>query len=123
MKPECGVMEKGGYVLSGTEELIYMIHGKWHWEGWLQDLQPAMDNFIKNEDIGERGKQKIQNSMTLLKSLFKKYHDMYGGESIEDKILKEEVKSERTQLHLLREEIKLINARIDDLVKGGSEVK
>ena len=77
MKPECGVFEKGGFILSGTEEVVYMVHGKWWWEGWLQDLWPAMEKYCNDEGFGERAKQKIKQRIEFLKQLFRNYNSMY----------------------------------------------
>ena len=83
MKPECGVFEKiPGIVLSGTEEIVYMVHGKWWWTGWTQDLWPTLEKFAKDEQIGPRGVQKMDQSIKLLKSLFNKYNVMFDGDKI-----------------------------------------
>jgi hypothetical protein len=77
MKPETAVMKKGNMLLSGTEEQIYMVHGKWWDKGWLQDLEPTMSRYFKDEQIGDRGRSRTYNAISILRSEFK---SMLSGE-------------------------------------------
>ncbi len=71
MKPETAVMEKGDLLLSGTEEQVYMIHGKWWDEGWLQDLVPTMERYWHDEEISFRGQGKTHNAINSLLRRFR----------------------------------------------------
>jgi hypothetical protein len=70
MKPETAVMDKGGLLLSGTEEQVYIVHGKWWDEGWLQDLLPTMQRFWKDEEIGFKGQRRTKHAIETLKRRF-----------------------------------------------------
>ena len=74
LKPATAVIEKGGILMSGTEEEIYMVHGKWWDHAWLQDLEPTMNRYLEDETIGEKGTRRTRNAIELLKQKF----DMYG---------------------------------------------
>jgi hypothetical protein len=68
MKPETAVFEKEKLLLSGTEEQVYMVHGKWWDEGWLQDLPCTMARYWRDEQIAFKGQGKTNNAInTLLK--------------------------------------------------------
>jgi len=71
MKPETAVMEKGELLLSGTEEQIYMIHGKWWDKGWLQDLVPTMERYWHDEEISFRGQGRTHNAINSLLRRFR----------------------------------------------------
>jgi hypothetical protein len=75
MKPATAVFERAGLVLAGTEEQVYMVHGKWWDEAWLQDLMPTMKNYLRDEQIGDRGHSRVRDAIELMKRLFWKYHD------------------------------------------------
>jgi hypothetical protein len=75
LKDATAIMEKEGIYLSGTEEQIYMVHGKWHWEGWLQDLWPTMEKYIGDTDIFWR-KNRTKKAIQLLEQTFKKYYEL-----------------------------------------------
>lgn len=70
MKPETAVMDKGGLLLSGTEEQVYIVHGKWWDEGWLQDLLPTMQRFWHDEEIAFKGQRKTRHAIETLKRRF-----------------------------------------------------
>lgn len=70
MKPETAVMDKGGLLLSGTEEQVYIVHGKWWDEGWLQDLLPTMQGFWKDEEIGFKGQRRTKHAIETLRRRF-----------------------------------------------------
>lgn len=73
MKPECAVFKRGVYFLSGTEEQVYMIHGKWWDEAWLQDLMPTMEKFFKDENIGDKGQWRTKEAIRVIKEEFNSY--------------------------------------------------
>ena len=73
LKPEFAVFKKGGMLLSGTEECVLMCHGKWWWQGWLQDLWPTMERYFKDNDISAKGQARTRKSIELLKSEFNRY--------------------------------------------------
>lgn len=70
LKPATAVIEKGGILMSGTEEEIYMIHGKWWDQAWLQDLMPTMRRYLKDEQIGEKGERRVKRSLELIQAEF-----------------------------------------------------
>ena len=73
LKPATAVFKRGELLLSGTEERVLMVHGKWFDPGWLQDLMPTMERYLHDEDIGPKGKQRVEDAIDLLKSEFGKY--------------------------------------------------
>ena len=77
MKPATALFRRGEMFLTGTEEQVYMIHGKWWDQGWLQDLMPTMERYLKDENIGEKGKWRTENAIKLIKEEFNK---LIGGE-------------------------------------------
>jgi len=72
MKPETAVIKKGEALLSGTEEQIYMVHGKWWDDAWLNDLEPTMQRYFKDEGISEKGRFRTKNAINILKAEFNK---------------------------------------------------
>jgi hypothetical protein len=75
VKPETGWMDKDGLILSGTEEQVYMIHGKWWDEGWRSDLPRTMELYFKREGMSGKSCQRVYNSIDLGYKLFRKYCD------------------------------------------------
>ena len=73
MKPETRLVEKGGKILSATEEQAYMVHGKWWDEAWLQDLMPTMERYLNDENMGDKCRQKVIDSIQLIKDRFNHY--------------------------------------------------
>lgn len=73
MKPGTALFEKGGIIMSGTEEEVFMIHGKWWDDGWLNDLMPTMERYLKDEHIGDRGKFRTENAIQLMKNKFEQF--------------------------------------------------
>jgi len=70
MKPETALIKKDGRLLSGTEEQVYMIHGKWWDQAWLQDLKPTMERYFAAEGIGNKGRSRTYSAIELIKSEF-----------------------------------------------------
>jgi len=75
VKPETGWMEKDGFVLSGTEEQVYMIHGKWWDEGWRSDLPLTMGRYFQREGMTGKSTQRVQNSIDTGYRLFLRYNN------------------------------------------------
>jgi hypothetical protein len=73
MKPGTGLFEKGGIIMSGTEEEVWMVHGKWWDKPWLDDLMPTMEKYLKDEDIGARGRFRTENAISIMKGLFDRF--------------------------------------------------
>jgi hypothetical protein len=70
VKPETGVMDKEGIILSGTEEFVYMTHGKYFDPGWVSDFRPTMERYFKDEQTGNRGQQKTWAALQVLRDRF-----------------------------------------------------
>lgn len=70
LKPATAVFERNDILLSGTEEQVYMVHGKWWDDAWLQDLMPTMERYLHDEGIGPKGKRIVEDSISLLKRKF-----------------------------------------------------
>ena len=79
MKPETAVFEKANLLLSGTEEQVYMVHGKWWDQKWLDGLWETMERYFQDEGMGARSKRKTQDAIYLLKSKFEYY--LNGGKN------------------------------------------
>lgn len=73
LKPATALFEKGGQILTGTEEEVYMIHGKWWDDGWYNDMMPTMERYLKDENIGDMGRRRVENALSLSKNLFDKF--------------------------------------------------
>lgn len=79
VKPETGWMEKEGIVLSGTEEQVYMIHGKWWDRGWREDLMKVMMGYFRDQTMGPRCIQKTKNSIAVGFKKFCEYNKSIGS--------------------------------------------
>lgn len=77
LKPATALMEKDGILMSGTEEEVYMVHGKWWDEGWLQDLMPTMTRYLRDEHIGEKGERRVKQAIGLIEREFARF--LTGG--------------------------------------------
>ena len=73
MKPETAVFEKAGLLLSGTEEQVYMVHGKWWDEKWFDGLWIVMQHYLQVENMGRRCERKTKDAIELLKTKFNYY--------------------------------------------------
>jgi len=73
MKPETAVFSKEEILLSGTEEQVYMVHGKWWDKGWTQDLMPTMQKYFKDNMVGKKGREKTEMAINTLEGEFKRY--------------------------------------------------
>jgi len=79
MKPETAVFEKAGFLLSGTEEQVYMVHGQWWMKGWVEGLWDTMRRYFDAEGTSERGMMRTKKAIGLLQSKFDYYHN--GGQN------------------------------------------
>jgi len=77
IKPVTGVMEKAGTLLSGTEEQVYMCHGKYWDEAYNADLLKVMAGYWRDEQLGERQERQAQNSLAAILKAFEHYYN--GG--------------------------------------------
>jgi len=73
MKPETAVFRKEDFLLSGTEEQVYMVHGKWWDKGWTQDLMPTMKKYFKDQMVGKKGREKTAMAIATLEGEFNRY--------------------------------------------------
>lgn len=73
IKPETAVMSKAGRILSGTEEDVYMCHGKWWDSGWRSDLEKTMEKYFGYEQTGMVGRGHTKRAIELLYDKFKTY--------------------------------------------------
>jgi len=71
VKPVTGWIEKEGLLLSGTEEKVYMVHGKWWDEDWRRDLTLQMERFYNEEGSHERLKEQTQKSIQIAYNRFR----------------------------------------------------
>lgn len=79
VKPETAIMFKGGMLLSGTEEKVYTVHGKWFDETWRNDLWRVMGPYLKNQDMGEWCVQRTKDAIELGYKRFCFYRDLVIG--------------------------------------------
>ena len=73
VKPETSARMAGDKLISGTEEIIYMVHGKWWDEGWVSDLDLVMSKYFKNETMGLKCQQRTKDSIETLQRQFDYY--------------------------------------------------
>jgi hypothetical protein len=76
LKPVTGIIKKGDKILSGTEERIYMSHGKYFDKGWKDDLMKVMNRYFKDENLGKRQREQAEKSKQILINEFNKYLNM-----------------------------------------------
>jgi hypothetical protein len=76
LKPATAVFEKGGIIMTGTEEEIFIVHGKYFDKGWMKDLMPTMERYLRDEQIGERGELFVRNAIRILMN---KFVEFLGG--------------------------------------------
>jgi hypothetical protein len=73
VKPETSARMAGESLISGTEEIIYMVHGKWWDEAWVNDLDLVMSKYFIDNDMGAKCKQRTTDAIKLLKEQFEEY--------------------------------------------------
>lgn len=77
MKVETGMMRKvgdhGDLIMTGTEEEVFMNHGKFWDENYYKDLMMVMDGYIKNEGFTERHRRRVLASREVMLEEFVKY--------------------------------------------------
>ena len=65
VKPETSLREKGDLLLSGTEEQVYMVHGKWWEENYRRGMWQVMEPYLDNEEMGETSRQRTRAAIDL----------------------------------------------------------
>lgn len=73
LKPETSIRMAGDIMLSGTEEQVYIVHGKWWDKAWTQDLLPTMTRYFKDNTMGDRCLQRTTDAIKTITMEFKKY--------------------------------------------------
>jgi len=73
LKPNTRIIRKNGLLLSETEELIYMIHGKWWRENWVNGLMEPMYRYFRDNEFGEKQIREALESKEICQQEFIKY--------------------------------------------------
>jgi len=74
LKVETSIVRKSaGLVLTGTEELIYMSHGKFWDESYCKDLLTVMYKYLEDWDMGDKCKGRVEDAHKTLLEEFHKY--------------------------------------------------
>jgi len=74
MKPETAIIRKAkGLVLTGTEEQIYISHGKFWDENYSSDQLSIMYKYLDDCNMGEKCKSRVESASELLVEEFNKY--------------------------------------------------
>ncbi|MCK4307119.1 hypothetical protein KAW50_02705 [candidate division WOR-3 bacterium] len=73
VKPVTGWMNKNGMILSRTEEVIYIAHGKFWDKGWYTGLMEPMERYYKDEQLGKRQKERGLYSRKVMMDCFLEY--------------------------------------------------
>lgn len=80
LKVETGLVRKGpDLVLAGTEEAVYMAHGKFWEENYCKDLVQIMDQYVGRWDMGARCKQRISDAHKTVIEEFNRYLNWSPG--------------------------------------------
>jgi hypothetical protein len=77
VKPETCLREKGAFLVSGTEERVYMIHGKWWDEAYRAGMMQVMEPYLETENMGEKCRQATQNAIDLC---YRKFLELSGSQ-------------------------------------------
>ena len=74
MKPEtCLIRKAHGLVLTGTEELVYISHGKFWDENYCNDQLDIMYRYLEDWGMGEKCKTRVAGSSNILVEEFNRY--------------------------------------------------
>jgi len=74
LKIETGLIRKGpNLVLAGTEEAVYMAHGKFWEENYRKDLLGVMDKYLERWNMGARCKQRVADAHKTAIEEFNRY--------------------------------------------------
>lgn len=74
MKPEtCLIRKAHGLVLTGTEEQVYISHGKFWDEGYCSDQLGIMHRYLADWGMDERCKSRVDGSSNILVEEFNRY--------------------------------------------------
>jgi hypothetical protein len=75
VKPETSVREKAGLLLSGTEEQVYMIHGKWWDQAYREAMLSVMAPYLEGEQMGEKCCRRTAEAVDLI---YRKFREVNG---------------------------------------------
>lgn len=70
VKLETSLREMGGLLVSGTEEQVYMIHGKWWEENYRRGMWEVMERYLDAEEMGEKCRQRTRDAIDLCYAKF-----------------------------------------------------
>ncbi len=77
VKPETALRYKGDLVVSGTEERVYMVHGRWWDKDWINGVMAGtMKSYFANEQMGSKCQQRTEAAIKLCCD---KYVELSGG--------------------------------------------
>lgn len=80
LKVETGLVRKGpDIVLAGTEEAVYIAHGKFWEENYCKDLLKIMYLYLERWNMGARCKQRIEDAHKTALQEFDKYRNLQIG--------------------------------------------
>ena len=70
VKPETSIRVMGDKLLNGSEEQIYMIHGKLWDEGYINDLWLVMSKYLDDWQMGSKCQERTKDAISILKQQF-----------------------------------------------------
>lgn len=73
VKVETGLVRKSDLVLTGTEETVYMSHGKFWEDSYCEDLLRVMYKYLGMCDMGEWCKRRVEDAWKVTIEEFYKY--------------------------------------------------
>lgn len=79
VKPETSLREMGGRLVAGTEEQVYMIHGKWWEENYRRGMWEVMEPYLDNETMGEKCRQRTRDAIDLAYKKFLELNPAAAG--------------------------------------------
>jgi len=80
LKVETGLVRKSSeIVLAGTEEAVYMAHGKFWDESYCKDLLNVMHQYLERWNMGDMCKQRVEDAHKIAIQEFQKYLNYQVG--------------------------------------------
>ena len=73
VKVETGLIKKGSLILTGTEEIVYMSHGKFWDNAYCEDLLKVMYKYLSMCDMGDWCKNRVEDAWKIVIGEFYKY--------------------------------------------------
>jgi len=70
IKPNTRIIEKGGVLLSETEERICSVHGKWENFGWYDGLMMPMQGYFEDNDFSKKHEERALESREVVLNEF-----------------------------------------------------